>query len=63
MGRALPTLVKVNAAELIRARDYGRSHGAIFVRSLCPREVHFGFDPERESHLDQYTIAYDAPGV
>jgi hypothetical protein len=63
MGRALPTLLKVNAAELIRARDYGCSHGAIFVGSLRPREVQFRIDPERESHLDQYIISYKATGV
>jgi hypothetical protein len=62
-GRALPSLLKVNAAELIRASDYGRSHGSILVRSLRPREVHFRIDPERESHLDQYIISYDAAGV
>jgi hypothetical protein len=33
------------------------------VRSLRPREVQFGVDPKRESHLDQYIISYDAPGV
>lgn len=49
MGRATASLPKVALAELIRARDDGRAHRPVLVRSLDPCHVRIGIDPESES--------------
>ena len=50
MCGALPRLLKVVAAELAAASDYGRAHGAIFMRPLRPCQAGGSVDPQREPH-------------
>jgi hypothetical protein len=50
MRGALPRLLKVMAPELAAARDYGRAHGAILMRSLRPCQAGGSVDPQREPH-------------
>jgi len=57
-GEALPQMrgrfacrYKIAMAKQIRYRDDRRSHGAIFVRTLCPGDTLLRIDPNCEPHL------------
>ncbi len=50
MCGTLPGLLKITVAELASAGDYGRAHGAILMRPLCPRKAGGSVDPQREPH-------------
>ena len=50
MRGTLPCLLKVVAAELAGASDYGRAHGPIFMRPLRPCQAGGSVDPQREPH-------------
>lgn len=44
-----PRLAEIARPELILPRNHGRSHGAIFVRPLRPRQFGFPVDPESKT--------------
>ena len=46
----MPRLLKIVAAELAGASDYGRAHGAILMRPLRPCQAGGSVDPQREPH-------------
>lgn len=47
-GLRLAARIEIAAAEQVRSRDYGRSHGAVFIRALRPRNL--VIQPQVEAH-------------